>query len=96
MSSAINEIDAEVLASLTARDRLKALLKRRRGWSIKRAAKEMNEYAGDVSKVMAGQLPGSEIRDGLAEILGLTRAELDRIIDGPETTTGVVAPEPAS
>jgi hypothetical protein len=75
----INEIDRKVLGTLTGRDKIKALL-RDRGLQLRDFAEKHNLWREDVSRCLSGERPLPEVRDHLAEELGLTRAEVDDLI----------------
>lgn len=77
----INEIDREVLESLTGRDKLKALLSAK-GMTLTDFAKKHNFWVEHVSRCLANERPHSEIRDAMASELGLSREKVDRLIDG--------------
>lgn len=79
----INEIDQRVLATLTGRDRIKALLQER-GLSLKGFAEKHNEWVENVSRCIAGERPLPELREKIAVELGLQRREVDRLIDGDQ------------
>lgn len=79
----INEIDRRVLATLTGRDKLKALLAEK-GLNLKAFAERHNEWVENVSRCLSGDRPLPEIRDRLAGDLGMSRAEIDRLIDGEQ------------
>jgi len=76
----INDLDRRVLGVLDGRDKLKALL-RERGLSVGDFARKHNVWVESVSRCLSGERPYPEIRDSLAADLGLTRAEVDDLID---------------
>lgn len=82
----INEIDRRVLRALSGRDKLKALLADK-GMSLKDFAERHNEWVENVSRCLAGERPLPELREKLAEDLGMSREAVDMLIDG-----GVVEP----
>lgn len=96
MTAPLNDLQQEVANGMNSRDFLKALLKVRHGWGLQDLAVRLGKYVTHVSQVMAGERQSDEIRNGIAEHLEISRAELDLIIDGPETTSTVVAPGRAS
>ena len=76
----INDLDRRVLDVLDGRDKLKALL-RERGLSVGDFARKHNYWVESVSRCLSGERPYPEIRDSLAADLGLSRAEVDDLID---------------
>lgn len=81
----INEIDRRVLATLTGRDRIKALLAEK-GMTLRDFAEKHNEWVENVSRCIGGERPLPKIRSKLAKELKLKRAEIDSLIDGEEET----------
>jgi predicted DNA-binding transcriptional regulator len=77
----INEIDRRILATMTGRDRIKALLDEK-GLNLKEFAEKVNEWVENVSRCISGERPLPEVRDKLAEELELTREQVDSLIDG--------------
>lgn len=84
-----NEIDRQVLAALPGRDKLKALLSAR-GLGLKDFAQKRGLWVQEVSICLRGERPLSEIRDALADELGIDRAVVDELIDGPTTPAAKV------
>jgi hypothetical protein len=76
----INDLDRRVLGVLDGRDKLKALL-REKGLSISDFARTHNYWTENVSRCLSGERPLPEIRDSLAAELGLSRPEVDDLID---------------
>lgn len=77
----INDIDRRVLATLTGRDRLKALLGER-GFTLRAFAEKHNLWVENVSRCLSGERSLPEIRDAIASELELDRSTVDRLIDG--------------
>lgn len=78
----INDLDRRVLGVLDGRDKLKALL-REKGLQLRDFAEKHNYWVENVSRCLSGERPLPEIREALAGELGLSRAEVDALIDGP-------------
>lgn len=77
----INEIDQRVLATLTGRDRLKALLSEK-GMTLTAFAAKHNAWVENVSRCLSGERQYPEIREALASELELDRTTVDDLIDG--------------
>lgn len=75
----INEVDREVLRSLSGGEKAKALL-RARGLSLTDFARKYNHWVEDVSRCFAGDQPLHKIRDSLALELGWTRDQVDELL----------------
>jgi hypothetical protein len=76
-----NEIDRLLAAEMSGRDKLAALLKAR-GFTLTAFARRISRWPEEVRMTIGGDRPYPEIRDALAEELGLPRAEVDQLIDG--------------
>ena len=80
----LNEIDRRVLGALSGRDKLEALLTDH-GYPTHRAiAEAMNEEQSDVSRCFHGYegrwQTMDRIRTKLADLAGLTRAQVDALL----------------
>lgn len=80
----MNEVDRQVLEGLTGAERIKALLRRAGFESYREFGIAAGRSIEEVSMCLNGRRPYGEIRDQLAEKLGLSRDEIDRIIDGEQ------------
>lgn len=78
----INEIDRQVLATLSGREKLKALLAAR-GLGLKDFARKHGFWVQEVSFCIRGERPLPEIREKIAEEIELDRSAVDELIDGP-------------
>lgn len=78
-----NAIDALLAEELTGQEKLKALFKAK-GWTYQSYAKERGLWPEQVKMTLSGSRPYPEIRESLAGDLGLSRGELNLLIDGPE------------
>jgi transcriptional regulator with XRE-family HTH domain len=76
----INEIDRQVLATLTGGEKIKALLARR-GLNLKQFAEKHGEWVQNVSYCIRGDRPLPEIREKLARELEMDRAAIDALLD---------------
>lgn len=75
----INELDRDVLNALSGAEKIKALL-RSRGLELQSFAEKYNHWTANVSRCIHGKQERPEIRDDLAEELGLTRDHIDHLI----------------
>lgn len=97
MSQGNNEafaIDRMLADELNGQAKLYALFKAK-GWTYQSYAQHRRLWPEQVKHVMYGKRPYPEIRDYLAEDLGLSRQEIDRLIDG-EKPAEVPATDPAA
>lgn len=78
----INDIDRRVLGAIDGRERLKLLLKDA-GLTLQEFAQKQNVWVEQVSMCLKGDRPYPEIREAIASELGLSRATVDELIDGP-------------
>lgn len=76
-----NDLDKRVLATMTGRDRIKALLAEK-GLNLKDFAEKHNEWVMNVSYCLSGERPLPKIRKKLAKELGLPLETITRLIDG--------------
>lgn len=88
-----NDLDRRIIAALSGRDRIKLLL-RERGLQLQEFARKHNLWVEQVSQCIRGVRDYPEIRDALAAELGLTRTQIDELIDGARTRSD--ASEPAA
>lgn len=75
-----NDIDRMLADSLTGQEKLKALF-RANGYTYQSYAQERGLWPEQVKMTVYGQRPYPDIRDHLAEDLGLSRGEIDHLID---------------
>lgn len=78
-----NAIDQMLVEEMTGQEKLKALLKAR-GFTYQGYAQHRGLWPEQVKHTVYGARPYPEIRDALAEDLGIPRDEIDRLIDGVE------------
>lgn len=78
----INDVDRRVLSAMSGAERMKLLLKDAGFPSLRSFAVEHGLYVQEVSYCLNGDREYGRIRDLLAEDLGLSRTEVDRLIDG--------------
>jgi hypothetical protein len=80
----MSELDKRILESLTGAERIRALL-RGKGYPTHREfAVATGRYVEEVSMCLTGARRYDEIREDLARILEVDRAEVDRLIDGDQ------------
>lgn len=85
-----NDLDRRILASLRSSDRLMALLRERK-LRLQDIAAKYGYWTEQVSQCIRGARKYPEIRDNLAKELGLTRAQIDDLIDGAKEAATQVA-----
>lgn len=78
----MSEIDKRVLEGMTGAERLKVLLRQAGFETYRDFAVAKGRYVEEVSMCLQGRRRYDEIRDDLAAVLSLGRAEIDRMIDG--------------
>lgn len=78
----MKELDKRVLSGLTGQERLKVLLREAGFETYRDFAVAIGRYVEEVSMTLKGHRRYDEIRDALAERLGLKRSEIDQMIDG--------------
>jgi hypothetical protein len=78
-----NRIDRLLAAEMTGPDKIAALLKAR-GFTLTGFARHISRWPEEVRMTVGGARPYPEIRDAMASELGLTREEIDELIDGPK------------
>jgi len=96
MSPSLNKIELDILAGLGPRERVIALLRSRADIEIKDFAIRFGIHIGDVYTMLRGVSPYHSIRDHLGETLALTRAEIDRLIDGEPAVAAADTPAATS
>ncbi len=84
----INEVERRILDGMTGADQLKALMREAGYETYRDFARYLGRYIEEVSMCLQGRRRYDDIRDALAERLGLTREQVDQLIDGS-------APKPA-
>ena len=82
MSRTLNQIERDILAGLGPKDRILALLRSRAGLEARDFAIQRGVLLSQVYQTLRGTTPGETVRDALAETMAVTRAEIDRLIDG--------------
>ena len=76
-----NDLERRILNALRSNERIMPLL-RERGLRLQDIAAKYGYWTEQVSQCIRGARPYPEIRDNLAKELGLTREEIDELIDG--------------
>lgn len=84
-----NDLDRRVLAALQSNEKIRALL-RERGLEYSDIASRGGWWIEQVSQCARGARNYPEIRDAFAEALGLTREQIDELIDGPKALAAEV------
>jgi hypothetical protein len=77
-----NDLDRRVLAALQPNEKIRALL-RERGLEYQDIAGKYGFWGEQVSQCARGARKYPQIRDVFAQELGLTREQIDELIDGP-------------
>lgn len=80
----VNEVDARVLGAMSGAERIRMLLREAGFKTLTDFAFKVRTHAQTVSYCINGDREYPEIRDALAKELGLTRSEIDEMIDGPK------------
>lgn len=78
-----NDLDRRVLAALQPNEKIRALL-RERGLEYQDIAAKYGFWGEQVSQCARGARTYPKIRDVFAKELGLTREQIDELIDGPK------------
>lgn len=86
-----NEIDNRILSSLVPSDSIRILLRDAGHSTVSKFALAYGHSKQEVSFCITGARQYPEIRDHLAEAIGVTRSQIDEVIDGPVST-----PKPAA
>lgn len=76
-----NQIDRLLATELSGREKVKALLKAR-GFTFQGYAQHRGLWPEQVKATVYGQRPYPEVRELLAQDLGISREEIDRLLDG--------------
>lgn len=84
-----NEVDRKLLDALEGPDKIKLLL-RSKGLEnpVQGFAGQIGRWAEQVSMCLRGDRKYEDIRDALAEFLGVSRAQIDLWIDGVPAAGG--------
>lgn len=75
-----NEIDQLLAQEMSGPDKITALLKAR-GYSLSGFARLIRHWPEEVRMTVRGLRPYPEIREAIAAKLGISREEIDRLID---------------
>lgn len=79
----INAIDRRVLDAMGGEDRIRLLLKDAGYDTLRSFAKEHGVYLEEVSMCLRRRREYPEVRDAMAEVLRLTREQIDELIPWP-------------
>lgn len=78
----VNEVDARILNAMSGAERLRMLIRESGFKTLTDFAYKLRTHPQTVSFCINGDREYPEIRDALATELGLTREEIDGMIDG--------------
>lgn len=78
--NSFRDVDRKILSTLSGRDRMVRLLADQQH-TIASASRALGEYPEQVSRCIGNKRPLPRVRDGLARLLGISRAVVDRVIE---------------
>lgn len=79
----INDVDRRVIGGMSGSEKIRFLLKEAGYETYRDLAIELGRYVEEVSMCINGRREYGEIRDALAQALGLPREQIDRLIETP-------------
>lgn len=84
----MKDLDKRILSGMTGQERVKVLLREAGHETYRDFAISIGRYVEEVSMCLTGRRRYDDIRDALAETLGLTRADIDAMLDAEPATEG--------